>query len=394
MARKRILVLGGGLAGLATAWHLAARADLEVTLLERDAGTARRASRVNAGILRTAVDDAALHALARAAADFYHAPPAGFAPAPLLRAVGVVLAAEAGPAAELAAWARDPARGGDLREEDPARLRADWPALAPGLTRCWRAEQDGVLDAAAVGAAFHAGASARGARILTTARALELLRAEDGAVRGVRAVPAGAAVPEELEASAVVLAGGAWATEPAAAARLDLPLRAVRRHLLQTAPHAAVPADAPVVWILGARECYFRPEAGGLLASACDELEVDPAEGERGSPAEAQRIQAAIARWLPACADAAPLRLRAAMRTFAPDHRFVIGPDPRAAGLYWCAALGGHGLTCAPEVGRLAAAWAAGEDPEAARAAPFLPARLLTVNAPAATAPAAASLRG
>jgi D-arginine dehydrogenase len=45
----------------------------------------------------------------------------------------------------------------------------------------------------------------------------------------------------------------------------------------------------------------------------------------------------------------------ACLRTFAKDERFVIGPDPHVRGLYWVAALGGHGMTSAWAVGRLAA---------------------------------------
>ena len=43
------------------------------------------------------------------------------------------------------------------------------------------------------------------------------------------------------------------------------------------------------------------------------------------------------------------------LRTLSPDGRFVVGPDPDLAGLVWVAGLGGHGMTCGGEVGRLAA---------------------------------------
>ena len=45
------------------------------------------------------------------------------------------------------------------------------------------------------------------------------------------------------------------------------------------------------------------------------------------------------------------------MRTFAPDELFVVGADPRLNGLFWVAGLGGHGITCAPAVGSIAAEW-------------------------------------
>jgi len=45
----------------------------------------------------------------------------------------------------------------------------------------------------------------------------------------------------------------------------------------------------------------------------------------------------------------------ACLRTFASDERFVIGKDPHAPRLFWVAGLGGHGVTAAWAVGRLAA---------------------------------------
>jgi D-arginine dehydrogenase len=61
----------------------------------------------------------------------------------------------------------------------------------------------------------------------------------------------------------------------------------------------------------------------------------------------------------------------ACLRTFAPDDRFLIGPDPRSAGLFWVAALGGHGVTASWAVGRLAARTLLGR----AKPGPFDPRR-------------------
>ena len=44
-------------------------------------------------------------------------------------------------------------------------------------------------------------------------------------------------------------------------------------------------------------------------------------------------------------------RAWAGLRTFAPDRRFVLGPDPRLKGFVWCAGLGGNGVSTAVAVG-------------------------------------------
>lgn len=389
MAARRIVVVGGGIAGAATSWHLARQHGAEVVLIERERRAGAHSTTRNAAILRSAIRDPMLHALARASARFYREPPAGFAPHRLLRRCGVFLGAPADAAGGLAEWIEDPARAEGAREVPPARLRESWPLLAHGLSRCWWLEDDGVLDVHALLHGFLSGAREAGAEVRTGVAAVDLLRDRDGAVAGVRAIGPALPVPEAIEADAVVLAGGGWAAEPAAAAGLPLALHARRRHLTLTAPIAAVRPDAPVVWIFG-DECYFRPEAGGLLYSGCDEAEVEPRDGELADPAALAASARKVARWLPACADAPVARAFAGMRTFAPDRRFVIGPDPRARGLHWAAALGGHGISCAFETGRIAAASAAQDAASSEAIAAFLPERLFNA-APASTTPASAS---
>ena len=73
-------------------------------------------------------------------------------------------------------------------------------------------------------------------------------------------------------------------------------------------------------------------------------------------PSVMENIRIKMAQWIP---DALPLRtvrFWAGMRTFSPDGKMVLGSDERVNGLHWAAALGGHGMTCAPAIGRLVAA--------------------------------------
>jgi D-arginine dehydrogenase len=102
-------------------------------------------------------------------------------------------------------------------------------------------------------------------------------------------------------------------------------------------------------------------------------VKVTPEQGEITDHAELERIAAKAARWLPTLTSAGIARAWAGMRTFAPDEHFVIGKDPRLQGLYWVAGLGGHGITCAPVVGALAADWivdGTSAHPDAATLAP------------------------
>ena len=159
-----------------------------------------------------------------------------------------------------------------------------------------------------------------------------------------------------MEASKVVVANGGWASVADAFDGCSLPFAPYRRHLLVTEVLPQINPRWPVVWIVG-EEFYFRPESGGLLMCGCDAVKVTPEQGAVTDPSQLERVAVKASRWLPSLVDARVARAWAGMRTFVPDDLFVIGSDPRLQGLYWVAGLGGHGITCAPIVGTLAADW-------------------------------------
>ncbi len=362
MARARTLVVGGGIAGLSTAWHLAhapGRAGArDVVLLERERQLAAHSSGKNAAILRTHAPDAPTAALLRAGARFLASPPEGFAPVPLLDRVGLVVAGR-GPAP-------DPLPPGATRLALDA-LRGTLGGVAAPADWALRFADEGRIDVAALADGFARGARARGAALETGAR-VERLLARGGRVCGVRL-----ASGEEIGADATVLAAGGWAERLGASAGSRVAATPTRRHLLVTAPDARVDPRWPVVWH-DAEGLYARPESGGLLVCGCDETPVDPDACEV-DPAVRETIAEKVARVLPAFADAGAAHFWCGLRTFAPDRRFLVGPDPDVAGLFWVAALGGHGMGAAPEVGRIAALRIRGRAPREAAERAVDPAR-------------------
>ena len=64
MGDEGILIIGGGIAGAATAWHLAERGARGVVLLERERHFGAHATSQNAAILRTYTEGDATTALA------------------------------------------------------------------------------------------------------------------------------------------------------------------------------------------------------------------------------------------------------------------------------------------------------------------------------------------
>ena len=368
-----LVVVGGGIAGLAGAWTLAGRG-ARVVLLERERALGLHSTARNAAILRTAMPDASIEALALESARLLREPPPGFADRPLVDECGVVIASPRG-LGELAPWERRLDARADAERLSPARLAELAPHFAIAARAAWLLPREGRVDLAALVAAFERAARERGVEIETGAEALAPL-VERGAVRGLRL-----AGGRELRAGAVVLASGGWAARIGALAGSRVALRPTRRHLALTAPDARVDPRWPVVWTDG-EAFYARPEQQGLLVCACDEVDVDPDRLEVVAEVQAE-IAAKAARAMPSLGAPALARTWAGVRTLTADGRFAIGRDPDVEGLAWIAGLGGHGITCCFAVARLAAASLLGGGAREDELAAVDPARLAAAGAPA-----------
>lgn len=361
------LIIGGGIAGLATAWHLARRGCGEVLLLEREANLGTQSSGRNAAILRTLGPDPITTSVAQRGAAFLRRPPSGFTEVPLADGTGLILMGTGTSADELRGWMGH-AEPGTVEELTPERFRT----LAPHLSEDWSfvvyMAHEGRMDIAALLDGFARGARHGGVEIRTRAGVAELLYSGT-TVTGARLKDG-----EELRATRTVLASGGWAGQLGADVGSHVALRPTRRHLMTTAPGQGVQREWPVVWHLG-REFYCCPESGGLLLSACDQVDVDPDHCVI-DPGMREYIAGKAVQLLPSHADAGEHNLWCGVRTLTDDGRFAVGPDPDVDGLFWVAGLGGHGMVCGPEVGRLAAAWLCGETPQDEVALALDPARL------------------
>jgi len=346
MGKDRIIIIGSGIAGAATAYFLTRKGLRDIVILEKDKIAGAQSTGRNAAILRTMIPEPAINRLARESADFYHNPPADFSDGPLVDPVGVYLAARALHTPTLLQWcdANPEAR---LERVSAKPIYDKIPILAPGLEAAAYAADDGVLDVHAILQGFIRGAAREGAQLRLNCE-FKGLKIENGRVRGVETSDG------YMEASKVVVANGAWSSITSLFNEYALPFTPYRRHLLVTEPLSEVNPRWPVIWIVG-EEFYFRPESGGLLMSGCDTVKVTPEQGEIVEQVQLERIADKASFWLPSLSEAKVARAWSGMRTFAPDDMFTIGTDPRVQGLYWVAGLGGHGITCAPVVGSIAA---------------------------------------
>lgn len=324
-----VVVIGGGVAGLATAYFLAGRG-VEVVVLEKEPVTGAHASGRNAAMLRQATRSPLLATLVAEGSRFLDGG------AELVRRNGSFLTGAEVFAPGAPEWPRD-------SEFACGRCVA---AFHPLLEDCRAADfvytpSDGVIDVHGLLQRF-----ARGGFQLVTGREVTGLV---GRARCLEVEFAGGS----LFAETVVIAAGAWSARLGlAAGGARLPLVPRRRHLVLSAPVLDPAPDLPFVWFTD-EGLYVRPEGRGLLMSPCDEEPHPP-----GVPSVDERVIESladkVARRLPSLGGLGIARSWACLRTLTPDREFVVGRDPRVPRLFWVAGLGGHGMGAGPAVGRLA----------------------------------------
>lgn len=363
----RYLIVGGGLAGMSTAWGLTLMGESDVVVLEKEDFPGMHSSGRNAAMIRQVVPEADQLPLTLAGAKFFSGEAPGWEQLPPFRPDGGFLVAGKNCWPELQQHA-EAARAAGVQLElcDPERIAVAVPCTREGeIEGGVYCRGDGVTDTDGLIRGYWAAARAAGARLITSCE-LRDIAVSNERVRAARTSLG------DIETEFLVNAAGPWAGMIGKmAGAVAVELTPLRRHLYYTGELDWADQRWPFVWDVE-RDVYFRPESGGLLLSACDECPVEPA-----LPTVDQDIQDLLAEKLsvafPRLLDVPIARSWAGLRTFAPDRSFMLGRDPVLDGFYWVAALGGHGVTTSPAVGRIAAGDLSGKGQPAPEA--FSPAR-------------------
>lgn len=186
---------------------------------------------------------------------------------------------------------------------------------------------------------------------------VQRLELSDGAVRGVRA---GGGV---LQADRVVVAAGPWSRKLMEASGLGLPIKPYRTTV------SFVPVErqplAPVLYDL-ITGLYTVPRNQGslLIGYGTSDQEVDPNQFNRTpDPAAEQGALQMLAHRLPATAGAWSAGGWCGVCDMTPDGHPLLGPYPNVRGLYVACGFGGYGVMRGPGVGAAMAQWVLGEEP-------------------------------
>lgn len=362
----RWVIIGAGFAGAATAWALGRAGLGPGVVLEQEPAYGAHASGRNAGLLRLAEHDPLIRALA--VRSLRHLRELDGGTGEIIRPIGALTLASEASAADLVSD-HDALLGSGIPATvmSAPQARAQFAFLSDlNFDRALFCPAEGLVDVHALLTCFLRLARQTGFELYTGCRVEDLL-VESGGVSGVRAGG------REIRAEAVVDASGAWAGNLGRASA-PLPLQPLRRHLFVSGPVHAAYRNCPFTWLTDGA-LYFRPEGDGLLFSPCDETPWPPGVPPT-DPAAVEALAEKVSRYAPGLADMTIRRGWACLRTFAPDRRPVIGPDPARRGLYYVCGLGGFGVTASAAIGELLAAHVSTGSTEWIDLAALTPARL------------------
>lgn len=330
------IIIGAGIAGLATAWRLSARGAGPIIVMERESLAFSHSSARNAAIFRSLEERASTVRLVRRSKELLRE----LSPElPLVRRTGLCLTAT-----DPSGLDRSKRVANELNVEHEAlsgaALVERCPALERGRARfgLWLPD-GGVLDVHQLSELLRRELRRAGVEVRLSAE-VRKLSASQGKLTGVE-LSSGEHVP----AARVVLGAGAWASQLGQTVDAPLPLTPHRRHLALLLPttEQRLPVSHPVVWNVETG-LYFRPESGGVLACPGDH---EPSSA--GLPLVSETVLSGLARDLPLESalfeSYAVARPWACLRTMSDTHETVLGADSRVFGLYWLAGLGGHGMS-------------------------------------------------
>jgi len=379
MRTAEVIVVGGGVNGTSTAFHLAERG-MQVILLDRGEIAGASTGR-SGGLVRMHYTDPYQARLANESLpyfrDWQHRVGVGD---PGFARTGFI---------QTATPVNTDALGANVRMLQGIGVNTclvngdDVRRLAPyadtdDLALCAYEPDSGCAMPGETARSFAAAAVQRGAEIVTGA-AVTALRVEGGRVVGVRTET------EEFAAPIVIVCAGVWSVPLFAALGVELPIVPHRTQVVLFDRRGRLPEGnaGHMVFIDAALGSYFRPygETETLIGVRQRNRLVPSADQyhERADTDIIADSKQALARRIPEMEGALVTRDWAGILDMTPDHCPILDANIGAEGLFLAAGFSGSGFKSGPYVGNLMATWAAtGTRPE--HAAPFPLARFADGN--------------
>jgi sarcosine dehydrogenase len=363
----RAVIIGGGIIGCSTAYHLARCGWRDIVLLERaklTSGSTFHAAGL-VGQLRTSAN---ITKLLTYSVDLYDRLEAETGQATgWKRSGGLRLACNRERMTELLRQATTAHSFGLAVEVlSPAEAKKLWPPMeSSDLVGAVFLPSDGQANPSDITQALAKGARMAGVRII-----------EDCPVTAIhlgRGRAAGVSTPlGDIACEAVINCGGQWAKEIGRLAGVSVPLQSVQHQYLITEPIAGMPRNLPTLRDPD-RLIYFKEEVGGLVMGGYEPNPIAWAidgipKGFHFTLLDSNwdhfepMMEQALAR-IPALATAGIKQLVNGPESFTPDGNFILGEAPEVKNFYVGAGFNAFGIASAGGAGKALAEWIAGGEP-------------------------------
>lgn len=348
-----VVVIGGGIVGVATAFWLS-KAGLDTVLVEMRDGLSTLTTPNSIESFRTQFTEPAMSDLAQASIDIFE----DFAEIVGIPTYDIALhhqgylfvSDDADSIDQLRSAVATHHRLGvdDSEFLSKEEVQARFPYVSPRVVAATFRQNDGWLSSHEATQGFAKGSTAR---FLLRTRVTGISQDAQG-VSGVETDRGYISTP------VVVNAAGPFAGVVGRMVGLDLPLEPVRRQKVFVAPRQQIPQDAPLCIDL-TREVYWRPESGGALLGWVDPDEPvsEPTETVPTDWDYPAIVLEKLIELFPFWEEMIPglhdddVRVSAGYYVYTPDDQPLIGPVPEVEGFhlncgYWA------GVMLSPEAGR------------------------------------------
>ena len=360
-SHAEIVVIGGGIIGCSTAYHLARDHKADVVLLEQ--GTLTSGSTWHAaGLVGQLRSSASITRVLKYSVDLYKGLEAETGLATGWKMTGCLrLATNADRWTEfrrLATTAKS--FGMDMHLLTPQEVKAMWPLMEVGdLVGASWLPTDGQASPSDITQSLAKGARMHGARIVENVRVTGF-EMEDGRIVRVRTTLG------DIACEKVVNCAGQWARQVGAMAGINVPLQPVKHQYIVTEKVPGLSTDAPTIRDPD-RRTYFKEEVGGLVMGG---YEPNPQPWTTGDVPDdwafrlfdddfdhfEQHMVEAIAR-IPALETVGVKQMINGPESFTPDGNFILGVAPECRNMFVGAGFNAFGIASGGGAGWVLAQW-------------------------------------
>jgi sarcosine dehydrogenase len=365
--QARVVIVGGGIIGCSTAYHLGQMGWNDVVLLEKSKLTSGSTFHA-AGLVGQLRSNANVTQLLKYSVELYDKLEVETGLATGWKMSGCLRLATNDQRMidykRQATMARS--FGLDMEILSPKECMDLWPIMdGSDLAGGCYMPSDGQANPSDITQALARGARSSGVRIIEDC-GVTAVHVKDGRITGVSTTEG------EISCDYVVNCGGQWAREVGQLVGVNVPLISVQHQYMVTEAMEGLPRDMPTIRDPD-RRIYFKEEVGGLVAGV---YEPNPIPWANDGIPEGFNFQLLESNWdhfepaIEQCMERVPMLQNAGIKelingpeSFTPDGNFILGESPEVENFYVGAGFNAFGIASGGGAGKALAEWIVAGEP-------------------------------